>query len=596
MSLSTQWRVRGDAIPPLHHDTMDRAQRRLDDLTKPRGSLGHLEPLVIRLAGITGNVIPHIEKPWAIIFAADHGVAEEGVSAYDQAVTEEMAVNAAMGSALCSVLARSHHCDLWIVDVGIARLARHPVIIERKVGWGTHNIAHGPAMTESELNQAIETGWILAGDAIDKGCDCLIIGEMGIGNTTAAAAMAAALLSADVDDVVGPGTGLTPHQRARKVAIVSQALTANHPDRDNPWDVLRKLGGFEIAAMTGAILAAATRRVPILLDGMPTGMAALVAVGLAPMTQGYLIAGHVSPEPAHARIIEAMKLTPLLNLGLRVGEASGALMALPLITQALKAMAEMATFSDARVTNPHGDSGSQDLTISPNDRNPVSFAFSPAEQQAVYKVIQARRDIRVFLPDPIAETTLARILAAGHMGPSVGFMQPWNFILIRDRATREQLQRLVERERVAAGKHYPDRQRDYYLRLKVEGLVDAPLTLCVTNDRTRGGPHVLGRNTIPETDLMSTACAIENMWLAARAEGVAVGWVSMYQKNDVRDVLGIPTHVDPVALLSMGFTSHFPEIPVLERVGWGKRLELESLVFVERWGQTANTANREGFE
>ncbi|WP_243239763.1 5,6-dimethylbenzimidazole synthase [Sulfobacillus harzensis] len=247
-------------------------------------------------------------------------------------------------------------------------------------------------------------------------------------------------------------------------------------------------------------------------------------------------------------------------------------------------MAETATFSDARVTNPHGPVIAGEPAGESRNDAPVALGFSPAEKDAVYKVIRARRDIRVFLPDPVPDDILGRILDAGHRGPSVGFMQPWNFLVVRDQETRRRLQELVERERVIAGQHYPDSQRDYYLRLKVEGLMDAPITLCVTNDPTRGGPHVLGRNTIPETDLMSTACAIENMWLAARAEGVAVGWVSMYRKEDVREVLGIPDHVDPVALLTLGFTPHFPDIPVLERVGWRKRLDLTTLVYEERWG------------
>ncbi|WDM02991.1 5,6-dimethylbenzimidazole synthase [Alicyclobacillus cycloheptanicus] len=253
-------------------------------------------------------------------------------------------------------------------------------------------------------------------------------------------------------------------------------------------------------------------------------------------------------------------------------------------------MAETATFTDARVTNPH-----RKAVPAPNieqsagvDKPPVPLDFSEEERAAVYKAILARRDIRVFLPDKIPDDVLGRILSAGHHGPSVGYMQPWNFIVIDDRSTLQRLQEVVERERVAAAEHYRDLKRDYYLRLKVEGLLQAPLTLCVTNDSTRGGPHVLGRNTIPETDLMSTACAIENMWLAARAEGVAMGWVSIYRKEDVRSILRIPDHVDPVALLTVGYTPHFPDIPVLERVGWGRRLPFDSVVYFNAWEQTRN--------
>ncbi|PSR21516.1 MAG: 5,6-dimethylbenzimidazole synthase [Sulfobacillus acidophilus] len=584
MGLSAQWRARLGAVPPLDGSAMHRAQARLDDLTKPRGSLGRLESLVVQVAGIRGQIAPRITQPLTLIFAADHGVAKEGVSAYDQEVTEEMVVNAAMGSAVCSVLARGAGSDLWVIDVGVRRLVRHPGVRVRKVGLGTANLVRGPAMTAAELEEALEAGWQTVSEAIGQGYDLVILGEMGIGNTTAASAMSACLLGMATSDVVGPGTGVDADRLARKCAVVDAALTINRPDGGDAWDVLQKVGGFEIAAMTGAVMAAAAHRMPILLDGVTTATAALAAVRVAPAVRPYLIAGHCSSEPAHAHLLQALQLAPLLDLDLRLGEASGALLALPLLTQALKMMAETATFSDARVSNPHGPTNEGDQRREPRPEVPVALGFSAAEKEAVYKVIEARRDIRTFLPDPIPDDILARILDAGHRGPSVGFMQPWNFLVIRDLKTRQRLQELVERERVIAGAHYPDPQRDYYLRLKVEGLLDAPITLCVTNDSTRGGPHVLGRNTIPETDVMSTACAIENMWLAARAEGVAMGWVSMYRKEDVRQVLGIPDHVDPVALLTIGFTAYFPEIPVLERVGWRQRLDLRSLVYEERWG------------
>ncbi|MCL6454026.1 MAG: 5,6-dimethylbenzimidazole synthase [Alicyclobacillus sp.] len=267
-------------------------------------------------------------------------------------------------------------------------------------------------------------------------------------------------------------------------------------------------------------------------------------------------------------------------------------------------MAETATFGDARVSNPHraeheplgpGEARVEspaatgaECTDGAANRSaavqPTANDFDEAERQALYKAIYARRDIRSFLPDSIDDEVLMRILAAAHHGPSVGFMQPWNFILVRDRQVLREIQRVVERERVLAAEHYEDLQRDYYLRLKVEGLLQAPLTICVTNDPTRGGPHVLGRNTIPETDLMSTACAIENLWLAARVEGIGVGWVSIYQKADIRRILRIPERIDPVALLSIGYTAHFPEIPLLERVGWRSRLALQGLIYHDFWG------------
>ncbi len=579
------WQARLQDIPRLDASAMIRAKARLDDLTKPRGSLGRLEPLLVDLAGMTGHVIPAINSPMTLIFAADHGVVEEGVSRYSPDVTEEMAVNVAMGSAVSSVLARGVGSGLWVVDVGIRRRVRHPRVIVRKVAPGTQNIAQGAAMSSLQLDQALMVGWSTAGEALDQGADLIVVGEIGIANTTVASCMASRLLGLSAERVAGTGTGIDDATFQRKVAIIQTALDRNQTNSDDPLDVLHKLGGFEIAAMTGAIWRSALGGVPILLDGLATAVAALIAVRIAPRTHQYLIPGHGSPEPAHRLLLAELGLEPLVNLDMRLGEATGALMALPLITQAVQAMAETATFSDARVTNPHKTGNDSDSPLESGE--PVSLGFSPRERAAVYKVISARRDIRVFLPDPVPRDILVRILNAGHQGPSVGFMQPWNFMIVRDRDMRQRLQTLVDQERVKAGQHYPDARRDYYLRLKVEGLMDAPITLVVTNDPTRGGPHVLGRNTIPETDLMSTACAIENMWLAARAEGVAMGWVSMFRKDDVRKLLKIPVDVDPLALLTVGFTPHFPEIPVLERVGWRERLNLGSLVFEEQWGVPA---------
>ena len=574
-------------MSPLDAVAMDRARERLDDLTKPRGSLGSLESLIVRLAGIQQRVIPQVKMPLALIFAADHGVAEEGVSAYESDVTEQMAVNIAMGTAVSSVMARQSGIPVIVVDVGVGRAVRHPAVLVKKTRLGSRNMTQGPAMTEEDLDHALRTGWDRVENAIQEGYDLILLGELGIANTTASSAMASLLLHRNPQHLIGRGTGISDDRWQQKVATVERALAVNAVDATDPQEILRHVGGYEIAAMVGGMLAAARHRTPVVLDGVTTGVAALVASRMSPGTQAYLIASHVSPEPAHPPILEALGLSPLLTLQMRLGEASGALLAFPLIQQALAVMAQTATFKDARVSNPHRHTEPMASPFSASSPEPVQDRFSDNEREAVYKVIRARRDIRSFLPDPVPDTVLARILEAGHLGPSVGYMQPWNFILIRDLSIRQALQRLVDQERVAAAEHYTDLKRDYYLRLKVEGLVDAPLTLCVTNDPTRGGPHVLGRNTIPETDLMSTACAIENIWLAARAEGVAVGWVSMYQKDAIREVLGIPSHIVPAALLTIGYTSYFPEIPVLERVGWGQRLDLHRLVFTDRWGREA---------
>lgn len=211
-------------------------------------------------------------------------------------------------------------------------------------------------------------------------------------------------------------------------------------------------------------------------------------------------------------------------------------------------------------------------------------AFSSEERAAVYKAIYQRRDIRSFLSDAIDEDAVARILDAGHHAPSVGFMQPWNFILIRTQEVKQKLRDAVDRERIAASFHFEDERQDLYLKLKVEGIMQAPLTVCVTCDPTRGGRHVLGRNSIPETDVFSVSCAIQNMWLAARAEGVAMGWVSIFKKPDIRYILDIPLHIDPVGLVSLGYLDEFPERPLLETSGWRGRLPLEDLIYEEKWG------------
>ncbi|MNW26182.1 5,6-dimethylbenzimidazole synthase [compost metagenome] len=211
--------------------------------------------------------------------------------------------------------------------------------------------------------------------------------------------------------------------------------------------------------------------------------------------------------------------------------------------------------------------------------------FSEQEKETLYKVIYTRRDIRTFVDKPVPTEAISRILNAAHHGPSVGFMQPWNFIIVTDEALKARLAWAADKERRALAIHYEDDRKEEFLNLKVEGLMQAPLTICVTSDPTRGGSHVLGRNSIPETDLLSTACAIQNMWLASCVEGLALGWVSFYKKNDVRDILSIPPHIEPVALLSIGYTDHYPASPILEMTNWASRRDLQELIFHDAWGQ-----------
>ncbi len=210
--------------------------------------------------------------------------------------------------------------------------------------------------------------------------------------------------------------------------------------------------------------------------------------------------------------------------------------------------------------------------------------FNNEEKEAVYNVIYKRRDVRSFLPAPISPEIIDRVLQAAHHAPSVGFMQPWNFIIVSSTELKERLAWAADKERKALAIHYEEDRAAQFLSLKIEGIKQAPITICVTCDPTRGGSHVLGRNSIPETDILSVACAIQNMWLATCAEGLAMGWVSFYKKNDVRDILQIPPHIDPIALISIGYTDEYPDSPILEQVNWEKRRSLQNLIFHETWG------------
>ncbi len=557
-----------------------RAEQRLADLTKPLHSLGLLERTIVRLASIQRTVIPRVGTPAAAVFAADHGVSDEAVSRFGAQVSEEMAVNIAMGTAVSSVLARANAMPMTIVDVGIRSDVRHPAVVVSKVRRGTGNIAQGPAMTHGELLAAVGVGVRTVQKMIAQGADSVVLGELGIANTTAAAAMAAVLLDMDPQQLTGLGTGLDASGRSRKIEVVRRALRMNAPDPGDYWDILQKVGGLEIAALTGGMIAALAARIPVVLDGLMTAVAAYGVASLNGAASLCFVASHRSSEPAHGLLLEAMKLEPLLQWDMRLGEASGALLTVPLLRQGCAIMAQTATFDDARVDNAFSEAQT-DMT--PVD-TPVHEAFSTQEKEAVYRVIGERRDIRVFLPDPIPEEVLHNILWAGHHAPSVGFMQPWNFIVVQDPAIKDRVGSVVERERLRASEKYYGLRQQHYLRLKVEGIAAAPILICVTNDPQRGGPAVLGRNTIPETDIMSTACAIENMWLAARAEGIGMGWVSIYQKTDIREALAIPDGVEPAALLSLGYTPYFPEVPLLERVQWAQRIPIDDLVYYDKWG------------
>ena len=338
------------AIGPPDPRAAAAAQRRLDELTKPPGSLGRLEALAVRLAAITGR--PSIvERPVIFTFAADHGVAAEGVSAYPQSVTAQMLENFLAGGAAINVLARQAGARLVVADFGVVG----PVVASRGVhsrrrGPGTSNMVTGAAMSRADAVGAIEDGAALCASVLgEDGADLVGIGEMGIANTTAASAIAAVLTGVDPARVTGAGTGIDAGAIARKVAVIRRALAVNRPDPHDPLGVLAKVGGFEIAGLVGVILAAAARRTPVALDGFISGTAALVAARLAPDAKHVLFASHVSAEPGHRVVLDDLGLHPYLDLGMRLGEGTGAALFVHLARAATRVTSEMATFKSAGV-------------------------------------------------------------------------------------------------------------------------------------------------------------------------------------------------------------------------------------------------------
>lgn len=334
-----------------------RARAREAALTKPAGSLGRLEDLALQLAGILGTERPRLDRKAIVIMAADHGVTAEGVSAYPAEVTPQMVANFLAGGAAINALARSVGARVTVVDLGVRgaitavsdaiagpRLLRHPI------GPGTANAARGAAMDRAAARRAISVGLAVAAAEVAAGLDLLGVGEMGIGNTTAASAIVAALTGALPERVTGHGTGVIGVAYERKIAVVRRMLATNRPDPADPLDVLAKVGGFEIAGLVGLLLGAASARVPIVLDGFITGAAALVAVALCPALRSFLIAAHRSAEPGHAVVLDQLGLVPLLDLGLRLGEGSGAALAMGLLDGAARHLAEMATFAEAGVS------------------------------------------------------------------------------------------------------------------------------------------------------------------------------------------------------------------------------------------------------
>ncbi len=343
-------------IKPLDKAAMAEVQSRQDTLTKPPGSLGRLEELSIQLAGIQGKARPQIKDKAMITMAGDHGVVAEKIGNWPQEVTAQMVENFLRGGAGINVLARHVGARITIVDMGVASdLKPNPQLLTRKIGYGTKNMCLGPAMTNEQAVKAIEAGIDIVNKEVSLGLDIVGTGDMGIGNTTASSAICAAMTGKPVSEVTGRGTGLTDEQLAHKVAVIKRALAVNHPDPSQPLDVLAKVGGFEIGGLVGVMLGAAARRIPVVIDGFISGAAALIAVALAPQLKDLIIPAHVSAEAGHPALLKHLGLKPLLDLGMCLGEGTGAVLGIFLAEAAARTLNEMATFAEAGVSESEGD-------------------------------------------------------------------------------------------------------------------------------------------------------------------------------------------------------------------------------------------------
>jgi nicotinate-nucleotide--dimethylbenzimidazole phosphoribosyltransferase len=337
-------------IQPLDQSAVEAAGRHLDQLTKPPGSLGRLEETARQLAGITGELMPELGKKAVIVMAGDHGVCEEGVSAFPAAVTPQMVRNFLNGGAAVNVLARQTGADVICVDIGVNAELDHPKLYSRKIRKGTRNMMREAAMTEQETLQAIHTGIQLTEELVHEGYRLFATGEMGIGNTTSSSAILAVMTGSEVIGLVGRGTGIDDAQLRHKRDVITRSIALHQPDTNDPLDVLAKLGGLEIAGLTGVILGASLHRCPVVIDGFISSTAALVASRIAPQSVSYMIASHLSQEQGHARVLDAIGLSPMLHMDMRLGEGTGALLAFPLIEASVRIMKEMATFADAGIS------------------------------------------------------------------------------------------------------------------------------------------------------------------------------------------------------------------------------------------------------
>jgi nicotinate-nucleotide--dimethylbenzimidazole phosphoribosyltransferase len=341
-----------DRIDPIEADWIQRAEAHQASLTKPPGSLGRLEEVANRIVAIQQSLTPTVDRARIVVFAADHGVTVEGVAPYPSAVTGQMVANFLAGGAGVNALARVAGAEVHVVDIGVATDLDHlPGLCARRIASGTRNMAREPAMTPDQVDAAIAVGLEMGRDAISAGVDMIGLGEMGIGNSTAASAVAAALTGRPVAEVTGRGTGADDAMVAHKIDVIEQALARHRPDPMDARDVLGKVGGFELAGLAGVVLAAAAGRKVIVSDGFIATAAAALAVRMCPAASEYLFAAHRSPEPGHAALLTLIGQEPLLDLRMRLGEGTGAALAFVVIRSAVAAFTEMATFASAGVAN-----------------------------------------------------------------------------------------------------------------------------------------------------------------------------------------------------------------------------------------------------
>lgn len=340
---------------PLNEAARLTAEKRQAQLAKPPGSLGALEIIVIQLAAMQGVTCPKLEQVQITIFAADHGVVAEGISAFPQAVTLEMVRNFARGGAAICVLAKQLNAAFEVVNLGTVEADDSlPGVRNQRIAPGTANFTRQSAMAVEQLAAALDAGQQSVARAADTGCQLFIGGEMGIGNTTSASALACALTGMPPTQLTGPGTGLDKSGVNHKIEVIQHALDQHQAQLNDPIEILRRLGGFEIAALTGSYITCAQRGVPVLVDGFISSVAALLAVSINSAVREWLLFAHKSAEPGHTRVLEALKAGPLLDIGMRLGEGSGAATALPLLRLACALHNEMATFSEASVSEKDG--------------------------------------------------------------------------------------------------------------------------------------------------------------------------------------------------------------------------------------------------